>query len=383
MPGGPYAIVAGDFTGNGQIDLAVADHSSSTVTILLGNGDGTFDAAASRSRWRMPNPPQFPDAIVAGNFTGNGHLDLAVADRRPTTSRCSWATATARSSLSTPISLGRVALRTSMSLVAGDFRNNGLTDLAVATTDFVNGDSVDVLLGNGDGTFQAPRRDLARYRRRIPSRSSRATSPTTASSTWPPPIATAIGTDDYSVYLGNGDGTFQRPTPYALGGAGVFDRHRRRAISPATARPTWRSPGRVPTTCRCELSNGDGTFSDPSVVDLARRETPLVADFNGDGTPDVSVVDAAGDILYRAGRPGEPGSFAPPVTVNPGDPSRDIAFVSTEYGPDDRQRRRRRQRDLVLRPSLDRFRPGRQARHRFRARRRSSRPTSTATASPI
>ena len=80
------------------------------------------------------------------------------------------------------------------------------------------------------------------------------------------------------------------------------------------------------------MSNGDGTFSSPSVVDLVRRETPLVADVNGDGTPDVTVVDAAGDILFRAGRPGEPGNFAPPVTVNPGDPSRDITFVTTKYG---------------------------------------------------
>ena len=89
-----------------------------------------------------------------------------------------------------------------------------------------------------------------------------------------------------------------------------------------------------PTTCRCELSNGDGTFSDPSVVDLVRRETPLVADLNGDGAPDVSVVDAAGDILYRAGRPGEPGSFAPPVTVNPGDPRRATSPSSmTDQGP--------------------------------------------------
>src|SRR5262249_21927978 len=53
-----------------------------------------------------------------------------------------------------------------------------------------------------------------------------------------------------------------------------------------------------------------------------------------DGAPDVSVVDAAGDILFRAGRPGEPGSFAPPVTVNPGDPSRAIAFVSSTFGPE-------------------------------------------------
>ncbi len=88
-----------------------------------------------------------------------------------------------------------------------------------------------------------------------------------------------------------------------------------------------------PDDVQVQLCNGDGTFSSPSVVDLVRRETPLVADLNGDGAPDVSVVDAAGDILFRAGRPGEPGSFAPPVTVNPGDPSRDIAFVTTEYGP--------------------------------------------------
>ena len=83
-----------------------------------------------------------------------------------------------------------------------------------------------------------------------------------------------------------------------------------------------------------QLSNGDGTFSDPSVVDLVRRETPLVADINGDGTPDVSVVDAAGDILYPRGPAGRARQLAPPVTVNPGDPSRDIAFVTTQFGPD-------------------------------------------------
>jgi hypothetical protein len=88
-----------------------------------------------------------------------------------------------------------------------------------------------------------------------------------------------------------------------------------------------------PDDLQVRLSNGDGTFSDPAVTDLVRRETPLVADLNGDGTPDVSVVDATGDILFRAGRPGEPGIFAPPITVNPGDPSRDIAFVETGLGP--------------------------------------------------
>ena len=144
--------------------------------------------------------------------------------------------------------------------------------------------------------------------------------------------ANGNGADDFSVYLGHGDGTFQAPTPSAVGGTG---------FSTAIATGDFTADGRTdlaiartsPDDVQVRLSNGDGTFSDPSETDLVRRETPLVADVNGDGAPDVSVVDAAGDILFRAGQPGEPGNFAPPVTVNPGDPSRDIAFVSTDLGP--------------------------------------------------
>ena len=54
---------------------------------------------------------------------------------------------------------------------------------------------------------------------------------------------------------------------------------------------------------------------------------------NGDGVSDVAIVDGAGDILFRQGLPGQPGRFAPPVTVNPGRPSRDIAYLSTPFGP--------------------------------------------------
>ncbi len=65
------------------------------------------------------------------------------------------------------------------------------------------------------------------------------------------------------------------------------------------------------------LGNGDGTFADPGQSATTPHATPLVADVNGDGTDDVLVVDGAGDILYRQGIPGQPGTFEPPVTVNP------------------------------------------------------------------
>src|SRR5262249_2724993 len=88
-----------------------------------------------------------------------------------------------------------------------------------------------------------------------------------------------------------------------------------------------------PDSLQVELSNNDGTFSNPSLVDLDRLNTPLIADLNGDGAVDISVVDAAGDILFRAGRPGDPGSFAPPIILNHGKPSRGIALVPTASGP--------------------------------------------------
>ena len=61
-------------------------------------------------------------------------------------------------------------------------------------------------------------------------------------------------------------------------------------------------------------------FKDPGLFATAPHATPLVADLNGDDTDDVVVINAAGDILYRQGQPREPGTFKPPVKVNPGFP---------------------------------------------------------------
>ncbi len=100
------AIVAGDFTGDGHLDLAVADAGSNDVSILLGNGDGTFQPR-SPMRW-VRNPA----SIVAGDFTGDGHLDLAVGD-------LGWS------------------------------KYGYVSGVPTSGTD-----DVSILLGNGDGTFQ-------------------------------------------------------------------------------------------------------------------------------------------------------------------------------------------------------------------------------------
>ena len=83
---GPASLVAGDFTGNGKLDLAVADpgdvHGAGAandpggVYVLLGNGNGTFQTA---TEYASGAGQTVPGSIVAGDFTGNGKLDLAVA----------------------------------------------------------------------------------------------------------------------------------------------------------------------------------------------------------------------------------------------------------------------------------------------------------------
>ena len=187
-----------------------------------------------------------------------------------------------------------------------------------------------MLLGNGDGTFQ-PAGQLRGWDESGDAivagdftGDGRSTSP------WPA-TTTSPTVDEVSVLLGNGDGTFQPQVTYAVGSGPARHRggrlQRRRPLDLAVANAGDNNVSVL-------LGNGDGTFVGPGQFATTPHATPLVADVNGDGTDDVLVVDGAGNILYRQGIPGQPGTFEPPVTVNPNDPSRDIAWLpNTDQGP--------------------------------------------------
>ena len=153
-----------------------------------------------------------------------------------------------------------------------------------------------MLLGNGDGTFQ-PQVTYA-----VGSGPSAIVAGDfTGDGHLDLAVANTVG-NTVSVLLGNGDGTFQPQVTYAVGD--VSRLRSWRATSPATASSTWPSPTRSSATAvSVLLGNGDGTFVDPGQFATTPYATPLVADVNGDGTDDVLVVDGVREHPLSPGHP--------------------------------------------------------------------------------
>ena len=135
---------------NDFIDMAVANKASNTVSILLGNGDGTFQTQKTLTTGKAPV------CIAAANFhtvNGNGALDLAVANQDDNT--ISIFQGNGDGTFQKPTLLQLPAGYMSTGMVTGNFTNSGFTDLIVLEAPLVSANNgiVLVYLGNGDGTF--------------------------------------------------------------------------------------------------------------------------------------------------------------------------------------------------------------------------------------
>jgi hypothetical protein len=268
----PGSVVVGDFNRDGRADLAVANILDNTVSILTGNGDGSFGAAVNYIVGTRPR------GLVAGNFRGGGLLDLAVVDH---------IMAGDQGFVSVLLNNGDGTFRpgadypvgTSADGVAvGDFNRDGKLDLVVTN---YGANTVSILLGNGDGTFQA-HQDFAA------NSSPESVAVADFNGDSKPDLVVTDRGGGVSVLLGNGDGTFGAPVTYAAGpqpfdvAVADFNRDGRPDLAVADR------GGGVSVL----LGHGDGTFG-PAVTYAAGTNpwSVAAADLNGDGVPDLAVAN--------------------------------------------------------------------------------------------
>jgi uncharacterized protein (TIGR03437 family) len=142
------AVLAADFNGDGHIDLLLAD-ASGQLAVVLGKGDGTFGSSQPVSDLLAYTPGSPNQQIQAGDFNGDGLIDLV----GPSADGTSIAVLPGRGDGSFGPAIVTASSTGPIKAVA-DFNRDGKLD--VLTLSKVAQNSVEILAGNGDGTFRYP-----------------------------------------------------------------------------------------------------------------------------------------------------------------------------------------------------------------------------------
>jgi hypothetical protein len=304
---GAYAVAVGDFNGDGKTDVALTnDGDPGEVTVFLSNGDGSFKKAKQFASGGVGAL-----SIVAADFNQDGKVDLAVAND------CFSGTDCSQASVGVLLGRGNGTFRAAKSYAAGgnaypalgvgDFNGDGIPDLVMTTEG-----QVIVLLANPNGTFQ-PGQSFDAGGTYIPNvqvadiNGDGKKDIVLASSC--NGIDTCVnGSAGVSVLLGNGDGTFQAPLHYSFFGwftfsvaVGDFNGDGKLDLAAAVQNNCRGIKGCTPDVVNILLGNGDGTFQpgetyatvgslSASAIGVGPENLLTTGDFNNDGKDDLAVV---------------------------------------------------------------------------------------------
>lgn len=341
---GPVAMVAGDFNGDGQVDLAVSSTGSNRVaefkpgalTILLGNGDGTFQvplivptveapdalAAADFNRDGIldlvgptinhgvtffrglgngqfvaqdtgdPGDPNMHD-IVAADFNGDGILDIATANLGNENVDSSITVSFGNGDGTFGNSFNLEVAGAAYDLAVGDFNGDGALDIAVTTHAF---DALVLVLSRGDGTFYIQDYFLAG------SQPGHLAVRDFNGDGLPDVLVSNENSEDVSVFLGKGDGNVQPRRQVAIGHAPldlvVADLNGDGRLDLATANGATTFDPAATGNVSVLLGRGDGTVQTPVANPVGGAPHGIaVGDFNGDRRQDLAVANSVTDDI--------------------------------------------------------------------------------------
>jgi hypothetical protein len=272
----PHSVAVGDVNNDGRLDLVTANFSGHSVSVLLGNGDGTFQPATD-----IPvGSGQFAGTnyVAVDDFNRDGKRDIVAVNEND--GSISLLLGNGNGTFQAPITtlVGSGPTSNPWVVVTGDINRDGNADIIVSNE---GDDAVSVLLGNGDGTFQ--------------------TLHTYAAGATPGPMAIGdlngdgepdlvVGqeySDQVFVLLGAGAGTFAAPSSVAAGtgvvSVALADLDHDGKLDLVTANSNS-------NTASVLLGNGDGTFQTAQSYTIGSNPTSIkVADVNGDGLGDLIV----------------------------------------------------------------------------------------------
>ncbi|HSD88100.1 MAG TPA: FG-GAP-like repeat-containing protein [Kofleriaceae bacterium] len=319
----PWGIVTGDFDHDGNLDLAIMGPHDPTppVSVVFGNGDGTFQPESVLASTELVNNMT---VLVAADLDGDNRTDLVASDDYSSKVTLFIAAANRTFLPARDVGLAGNAAAGVGALVATDLDGDGDLDLAAARY-YPSG--VTVLLNHGDATFDPPTQfsagaqgtalvpgdfdkdghadllasDGAKlYFLRGDGHGNLATSPgievtgaqqiVTGDFDIDGALDVALTSTGTTVVRGNGAGGFKLPRrpidPVTSIAAGDFNKDGRADIATVPLVATGYGANEV----RVRFGNGDGTFSTGTTYTTgARAATILVADFNGDTWPDLAV----------------------------------------------------------------------------------------------
>jgi hypothetical protein len=295
----PISVAITDLNGDGRPDLAVTNPIINSVDLYIGKGDGSFAKPKSVG---LSQTVYGPNSTVAADFNGDGKVDLAVAETNFPHGKISVVLGNGKGTFGTPhnSSLVSAAINNQDEMLMGDFNGDGKPDLVIMD-DYSTG--FQVLLGNGDGTFQPPIDTQLNTSLNFAVGDFNSDGKTDVVVT-----TSANGQTLVSIYLSNGDGTFRLGVQFAesFGGITVADVNNDRKLDLVFT--SFGQPLLV------MLGNGDGTFQKPIFGPSAIYSGPaVIRDFNGDAKPDIAVGTYNGIALLQGNGDG---TFQSPVYSN-------------------------------------------------------------------